>query len=82
MGRANNKITIWFLTQSDFYMIGRCINGQFPRTWNSKKDKRERVVDIMDPEASLHSAYPDTKLDNRTMKKLCFCCDRAKMKME
>lgn len=65
-------------TRSDFHMIGRD-SGSLPAGWHSKMDRREKVVDIRDPLQSLHDAYPDTKKKDRTINKLCFCCDATKI---
>ncbi|HST62320.1 MAG TPA: DUF4157 domain-containing protein [Longimicrobium sp.] len=63
-------------TQSDFHMIGRDAGG-LPRGWHSKMDQRERVEDIRSPVQSLYDAYPHTRLPNRTISQLCFCCNQA-----
>lgn len=60
-------------TQSDFHMIGRSAGG-LPGGWHSKMDRRERVVDIRNPWQSLYDAYPHTRLPDRTIRQLCFCC--------
>jgi Domain of unknown function (DUF4157) len=62
-------------TRSDFHMMGRDAGG-LPAGWHSKMDKREKVVDIRSPEQSLFDAYPHTMLKDRTIVKLCFCCDQ------
>ena len=66
------------IRQSDFHMVGR--DGA-PGGWHSKPDVREKVVDIRDPRASMHKAYPHTLKKDREFAKLCFCCKRGKLKL-
>ncbi|HEV8579159.1 MAG TPA: DUF4157 domain-containing protein [Thermoanaerobaculia bacterium] len=73
------KGTSTVVYQSDFHMIGRTPSS-LPMAWESKMDRREKVIDIRDPWQSLYDAYPHTKQKDRTIQQLCFCCDCGKVK--
>ena len=63
---------------SDFHMIGRDCSS-LPKAWESKMDQRVKVKDIRDPWASLYTAYPHTKLSDREIVQVTFCCDCDKV---
>ena len=63
---------------SDLHMLCR---KPAQATWSTKMDHREIVLNVSDPLANLHYAYPDTKLVGYRVTSHDFCCEIPKMKL-